>query len=188
MRRSIRSVAAALVAAFALAGPASAAMTIETTFLVDEIQFPIQRCGYSWIGDVRLERLVQVRTRDDVTPPTIIENYELTVVWTDVNDPEHGYRVHTQGQTRDVPVRLVEGTVWEFEWTDIGRPFQIQTSDGRLVMHDRGQLSITSLRDTLGDADPGNDVWLEHTDFGTKGKFPSLELDLCEVFLEAAAG
>jgi hypothetical protein len=188
MRRSIRSVAAAIVAAFALAGPASAAMTVETTFLVDEFQFPTQRCGYSWVGDVRLERLVQVRTRDAVTPPTVIENYELTVVWTDVNDPEHGYRVHTQGQARDVPVRLVEGTVWEFEWTDIGRPFQILTSDDRLVMHDRGQLSITSLRDTLGDADPGNDVWLEDTDFGTKGKFPSLELDLCEVFLEAAAG
>ena len=187
MRRSIRSVAAALVAALAFAGPVSAAKIVETAFLVDEFQFPIQRCGYSWVGDVRFERLVQVRTTDDVTPPTIIENYELTVVWTDVNDPEHGYRVHTQGQARDVPVRLVEGTVWEFEWTDIGRPFQILATDNRLVMHDRGQLSITSLRDTLGDADPSNDVWLEDTDFGTKGKFPSLELDLCEVFLEAAA-
>ena len=187
MRKTIRSVVAAAVAAVALAGPASA-MTVETNRFVDEFTFPTERCGYSWVGDVRLERLVQVRTRDAVTPPTIIENYELTVVWTDVADPDHGYVVHTQGQARDVPVRLVEGTVWEFTWTDIGRPFQILTSDGKLVMHDRGALKITSLRDTLGDAAPENDVWLEDTDFGTRGKFPSFELDLCEVFLEAAAG
>jgi hypothetical protein len=187
MVRKLTSAVLALMAALALAGP-TAAMTVETTFLVDEFSFPTERCGYSWVGDVRLERLVQVRTTDAVTPPTVLENYELTVVWTDVADPEHGYVVHTQGQTRDVPVRQVEGTVWEFRWTDIGRPFQILTSDGRLVMHDRGQLTITSLRDTLGDADPSNDVWLEDTDFGTKGKFPTLDADLCEVFLEAAAG
>ena len=187
MRKSIRSVVVAVVAAFAFAGPASA-MTVETDTFVDTFTFPIERCGYSWLGNVHFERLVQVRTRDAVTPPTIIENYELTVVWTDVADPGHGYVVHTQGQTRDMPVRLVEGTVWEFTWTDIGRPFQILTSDGELVMHDRGRLQITSLRDTLGDADPSNDIWLEDTDFGTRGKFPSLELDLCEVFLEAAAG
>lgn len=187
MRRRIGSICLALVGAVAMAGPA-AAMTVETTFLVDEFTFPITRCGYSWSGEVRLERLVQVRTRDAVTPPTITENYELNVTWHDVADPEHGYLVKTQGQTRDVPVRLVEGTVWEFSWTDIGRPFQILTTDGRLVMHDRGQLEITSLRDTLGDADPSNDIWLEDTGFGTKGQFPSLELDLCAVFLEAAAG
>lgn len=187
MVRKCTSAVVALLAALALAGPA-AAMTVETTFHVDEITFPSQRCGYSWVGDVRLERLVQVRTTDAVTPPTVIENYELTVVWTDVADPDHGYVVHTQGQARDVPVRLVEGTIWEFEWTDIGRPFQILTSDGRLVMHDRGRLQITSLRDTLGDADPTNDTWLEDTDFGTWGKFPSFELDLCDVILEAAAG
>jgi hypothetical protein len=177
----------ALFGAVALAGPA-AAMDVETSHHVDTLSFPIERCGYSWVGDVRLERLIQVRTRDAVTPPTIIENYELTVAWTDVADPEHGYLVRTQGQARDVPTRLVEGTVWEFSWTDIGRPFQILTSDGRLVMHDRGQLEITSLRDTLGDADPSNDVWLEDTAFGTRGKFPSFERDLCQVFLEAAAG
>lgn len=187
MRRSIRSVVLALGAAFALAGPASA-MSVETERFVDTLSFPIDRCGYSWLGDVRLERLVQVRTRDAVTPPTVIENYELTVVWTDAADPDHQYVVHTQGQARDVPVRLVEGTVWEFTWTDIGRPFQILTINGRLVMHDRGVLRITSLRDTLGDADPTNDVWLEDTDFATRGKFPSLDLDLCEVFLEAAGG
>jgi hypothetical protein len=187
MPRRFGSIVLALVASVLLAGQALA-MTVETSHHVDTLTFPVERCGYSWVGDVRLERLVQVRTTDSVTPPTVIENYELTVVWTDVADPEHGYRVHTQGQARDVPVRLVEGTVWEFRWTDIGRPFQILTSDGRLVMHDRGQLTITSLRDTLGDADPSNDVWLEDTGLGTRGKFPSLELDLCEVFLEAAAG
>ena len=187
MRTSIRTFALAVVAVFTLAGPA-AAMNVETNRLVDTFSFPIERCGYSWLGNVHFERLVQVRTRDAVTPPTITENYELTVEWTDVADPSHGYVVHTQGQTRDVPVRLVEGTVWEFTWTDIGRPFQILTSDGELVMHDRGRLQVTSLRDTLGDADPGNDVWLEDTDFGTRGKFPSFDLDLCEVFLEAAAG
>jgi hypothetical protein len=187
MRRSIRSIAVAILAVLAFAGPATA-MSVETNRLVDTFSFPIERCGYSWLGDVRYERLVQVRRMDAVTPPTIIENYELTVECADVADPGHGYVVHTQGQTRDVPVRLVEGSVWEFTWTDIGRPFQILTGDGKLVMHDRGQLQITSLRDTLGDADPGNDVWLEDTDFGTRGMFPSLELDLCEVILEAAAG
>ena len=187
MRTSIRAVAVALVAAFALTGPVSAT-TVVTDRLVDTFTFEIERCGYLWTGEVRLERLVQVRTKDAVTPPTVTENYELSVAWTDVEDPDHAYKVHTQGQTRDVPVRLVEGTVWEFTWTDIGRPFQILTIDGKLVMHDRGQLQITSLRDTQGDADPGNDVWLEDTAFGTKGKFPSFDLDLCEVFLEAAAG
>ena len=53
MVRRLTSAVLALVAALALAGP-TAAMTVETTFLVDEIQFPIERCGYSWVGDVRL--------------------------------------------------------------------------------------------------------------------------------------
>ena len=187
MRRSIRSVAVAVIAVFALAGPASA-MTVETNHYVDEFSFATERCGSSWRADLRIEGHVQVRTRDAVTPPTVVDNYEMKIVWTEVADPDHQYIVHTQGQARDVPLRLVEGTVWEFTWTDIGRPFQILTSDGELVMHDRGQLQITSLRDTLGDADPANDVWLKDTDFRTRGKFPSFELDLCEVFSEAAAG
>ena len=187
MRKSIQSAAVAVLAVLALAGPVTA-MTVETNHFVDTFSFPTERCGYSWLGDLRIEGLAQVRTRDAVTPPTVIENYEMTITWTDVSDPDHQYVVHTQGQARDVPVRLVGGTVWEFTWTDIGRPFQILTSDGELVMHDRGRLQVTSLRDTLGDSDPSNDVWLEDTNFGTRGMFPSLDLDLCEVFLEAAAG
>lgn len=187
MHKSTRSVAVAVLAVLALAGPASA-MTLDANHYADEFSFTTERCGSSWHADLRLDGFSQVRTRDAVTPPTIIDNYEMKIVWTEVADPDHQYIVHTQGQARDVPVRLVGGTVWEFTWTDIGRPFQILTSDGKLVMHDRGQLRITSLRDTLGDADPGNDVWLEDTDFGTRGKFPSFDMDLCEVFAEAAAG
>jgi len=190
MKRKIGSTVFALVAAFAIAGPALG-VTVVTTHLVDTLSFDRERCGATWHGDVTLERLVQTRTTSDDTPPVVIENYLLTVLWTDLADADRAYQVVTQGQTRDVPVRQVDGTVWEFLFTEIGQPFTIRTSSGRIVSHDRGILRITSLRDTLGDADPGNDEFLGDTGLSTVGKFPLFDIDeaaLCALFLEAAGG
>ena len=84
-----------------------------------------------------------------MTPPTVIENYEMTITWTDVSDPDHQYVVHALGQARDVPVRLVGGTVPGSSppGPTSGARSSVLTSDGELVMHDRGRLQVTSLRE-----------------------------------------
>ena len=117
------------------------------------------------------------------------QDYEMTITWTVFSHPDHQYVVHTQGQARDVPVRLVGGTVPGSSLPGPTSAARSSPDERRRARHARsGPTQVTSLRDTLGDSDPSNDVWLEDTNFGTRGMFPSLDLDLCEVFLEAAAG
>lgn len=65
--------------------------------------------------------------------------------------------------TDHVRARHARGTLYRFAGINAGQAFTIRTTEGTAVERNRGVLQITYLVDTLGDSDPGNDVYLEET-------------------------
>ena len=97
--------------------------------------------------------------RGDPTP-YLFDNYEYHLVTT---NPANGkwLREDGQGQYRDLRITNVEGTVYQFEAQETGRPYTLTDMDGNKVFFDRGRLLTTFQVDTKGDDDLSNDEFIE---------------------------
>ena len=84
------------------------------------------------------------------------------------------------GLFKEMTGEHVEGDIWEFTTQDVGQPFVIEDSDGRVVLRDRGRLTFRAVFDTLGDGAPGG-VLIEQELTGDSGKHPSFTADVCDV-------
>jgi hypothetical protein len=101
----------------------------------------------------------------DATPTTdgqffyFQDNYQYRDV---ITNPETGEFVVVRGNAifKEVQPRQEEGTVFTFLTHEAGQPFVVEDSSGRVVLRDRGMITLSYVFDTLGDSEPGG-VFLE---------------------------
>jgi hypothetical protein len=86
------------------------------------------------------------------------------------------------GHFKEHTATHVEGDVWEFTATDTGTPFVV-VDHGKVVLRDHGKLTVRALFDTLGDGQPGGELISDEV-VSVRGKFPSLEVDFCDLMTE----
>jgi hypothetical protein len=68
--------------------------------------------------------------------------------------------VRGNGIVKEVQARQVEGSVVTFLVHEAGQPFVVEDSSGRVVLRDRGMITLSWVFDTLADNEPGG-VFLE---------------------------
>lgn len=92
--------------------------------------------------------------------PYWFDNYDTTVITT---NPANGkWFVETgRGVYRDQSITQTDGTVYTFTGATVGRPYTLTDMDGNRVYFDRGRLLETFQIDTMGDADPSNDQYVD---------------------------
>ncbi len=141
--------------------------------------FSFEACGLEFEGVVRFtERLKWRPSREAGAPPLLFLVYQVHQELT-----ANGVTLTLDGQGlyKDRQATLVEGTVWEFVVSNLGLPYTLRDASGRVLVHDRGVITRSFRVDTLGDADPGNDVFLEPGPvLVDKGEHPGFYLDFCE--------
>lgn len=101
----------------------------------------------------------------DATPATdgqffyFQDNYQYRDV---ITNPDTGEFVVVRGNGifKEVQARQVEGSVFTFLTHEAGQPFVVEDSSGRVVLRDRGMITLSYVFDTLGDSEPGG-VFLE---------------------------
>jgi hypothetical protein len=191
MARLLASLGLGAILALAAAVPVMAAPLAREHY-TDTFTIQVARCGTTWTGVATVEGLFMLKDGhgDDPTP-YLSDNYRFEIVWTDNNDPSRSYIVSRNGLYKDVRITNVQGTTYQFEAMDVGHPFTIRTSEGRVVLQDSGALRMTFTVDTLGDADLGNDVFVAELGFETHGRFPGIgpsDEEFCALFVEAAEG
>jgi hypothetical protein len=122
----------------------------------------------------------------DARPSTQGQFFEFQVrekysdVWT---NPETGDFFTLSGNWfgKELKPRLVEGTIYTFEFIQAGQPFVITDMTGRVVLRDRGLIRLSLLFDLLGDGEPGG-VFLDASVVRVSGPHPGFaeDFDLCE--------
>jgi hypothetical protein len=110
------------------------------------------------------------------------DNYTFRDVLTNTENGEW-FVIRGRGLFKEMTGVHVKDDIWEFTAQDVGQPFVIEDSDGKVVLRDRGRLTYRQLFDTLGDGQPGGLI-LEDELTGVSGPHPSFTADFCEVILD----
>jgi hypothetical protein len=76
--------------------------------------------------------------------------------------------------------RHVAGDIWEFTAHEVGSPFVVEDSAGKVVLRDRGRITLRAIFDTLGDSQPGG-ILLHEEITGVHGPHPGLDTDFCTI-------
>jgi hypothetical protein len=124
-------------------------------------------------------------------PPSSYDNYNIHEVLTDAGG--EGYIIDQTGLYNEVQVRHVRGTLYRYTAINVGQVFTIRTLEGKAVQRNHGLFEITFVMDTLGDADPGNDVFLEDSlrlvrEAGKHPLVTETDAEFCAVIEEAIQG
>ena len=165
--------------ALALAGPVQAA-PIEYEHYSGTDSFDFDDCGFTIHNDVTYEGTFMLKApRDDGAPPYWFDNYEAHETLT-ANG--RTLTVDHQGLYKDLRITLVEGTIYQFVAMEAGQPFVVRTSDGDVLLRDRGLLKTTFQVDTQGDTDPDNDEFIEGSwsILADNGRHPGFYIDFCD--------
>jgi hypothetical protein len=101
----------------------------------------------------------------DATPATdgqfffFQDNYQYRDV---ITNPATGEFVVVRGNGifKEIQPRQVEGSVFTFLTHEAGQPFVVEDTSGRVVLRDRGMITLSYVFDTLGDSAPGG-IFLE---------------------------
>ena len=118
-------------------------------------------CGRRLHVETTMSGIRMTRSSHGGLPPKSYDHYDIHEVLTDAAG--EGYIIDLAGLSNDVRVRFVGGSLYRYTANDAGQVFTIRTLDGRAVERNSGLLRFTYLLDTLGDSDPGNDVFLGDT-------------------------
>jgi hypothetical protein len=105
-------------------------------------------------------------------------SYEET--WTNVTpgSPSENsfFTISGSSLTQDVRATHVEGPIFQFVTHQVGQPFVVRDMAGKVVLRDRGAVTITYLFDTGGDNIPGGKT-VEDLSLRLSGPHPGFFLD-----------
>jgi hypothetical protein len=169
-----------VLAAFAFAVPAQAA-PLERENYSGTDSFDIDVCGFSIHDEVTFEGVFMLKAPESPgAPPRYFDNYDTREVLT--ANGRTAYLNH-QGLYKDLRIRHVEGTIYEFTAIETGQPWVLRDQDGNVLIRDRGLLRTQFQVDTLGDTDLDNDVFIDGTFSLLKdaGRHDAFYLDFCEI-------
>jgi hypothetical protein len=102
-------------------------------------------------------KLMPGRAGDPAT--YFFNNYSSVETFTNVANSKTATIV-SQGLFKDLHNETIEGTIVQITAIETGRPVVAIGPDGKKLLFDRGRIRYTFRIDTLGDADPFNDVFL----------------------------
>jgi hypothetical protein len=137
--------------------PANAAPIVNERYSGTE---SFTECGFQ--GESSFSGRVMIK---DATPATdgqffyAQDNYQYRDV---ITNPATGEFVIVRGNgiIKEIQPRQMEGSVFTFLTHEAGQPFVVEDSSGRVVLRDRGMITLSYVFDTLGDSAPGG-VFLE---------------------------
>jgi hypothetical protein len=137
--------------------PANAAPIVNERYSGTE---SFTECGFQ--GESSFSGRVMIK---DATPATdgqffyFQDNYQYRDV---ITNPATGEFVIVRGNgiIKEIQPRQMEGSVFTFLTHEAGQPFVVEDSSGRVVLRDRGMITLSYVFDTLGDSAPGG-VFLE---------------------------
>jgi hypothetical protein len=165
---------------FVLAAPA-AARPIEREKYSGTDSFDFDDCGFVIHDEVTFKGVFMLKApKAPGAPPRYFDNYEVHEILT-----ANGRTLYVDhnGLYKDLKIRHVEGTIYEFIAIETGHPFTVRDSDGNVLIHDRGNLVRTFQVDTKGDSDLDNDEFIEgsFSILADHGRHPGFYIDFCEV-------
>lgn len=174
------SVAAALV----VPGMAQAAPPVENEHYEFSDSGSFDDCGFTIESEITGSghRLVREIEGSDGQAFLANNNYRYREVLT---NPETGAFFVVRGKAlfKEMSGQQVEGDIWEFTAQEVGQPFVVEDSDGKVVLRDRGRLTFRALFDTLGDGEPGAE-FIEQELTSISGPHPGFFTDFCEIATE----
>jgi hypothetical protein len=108
------------------------------------------------------------------------DNYQYRDV---ITDPATGEFVVVRGDGifKEVQARQVEGSVFTSLTHEAGQPFVVEDMSGRVVVRDRGMITLSYVFDTLGDSAPGGISLTDAVVVRVSGPHPGFEeaFDFC---------
>ncbi len=184
----VASVLTAVIAALVLVGSVAAApLEREHYSFEDSDTFIETDCGdpitIDWTVTGSGVFMLKDRRPGGPTPPYYFDNYSSVETYTNVANDRTATVKH-QGLYRDVQIKFVEGTVYQFTAMDSGRPIVVTGPNGERLVADRGGIRFTFLVDTQGDADLSNDVFIgDVSDPKVSGPHPVFvgDVDFCDL-------
>jgi poly(3-hydroxybutyrate) depolymerase len=89
----------------------------------------------------------------------------------------------------EIKATQVEGSVYEFTQLEVGQPFVVEDSSGRVVVRDRGSVRFHILFDTGGDSDPGGE-FIDFLGADVRGPHPGFvtDADRCSYAADLTGG
>jgi predicted esterase len=176
--RGLAVVGSVLIAMTLVTGSASATI-VERSRLTQPYEFDNWDCGYELhITGVSTDQ-VQVRADKKLDNAFFTDNYQFRETWTGPDG--RWFTVSGNGLFKDLPGKSLGGSLYEFSFHNVGQPFTVTDSTGRIISRDRGNLTG---RRTVDFAD-GSENFLG---FQLKGPHPSFDLDLCRAVQPLTGG
>lgn len=100
------------------------------------------------------------------------DNYSSLETFTNTANGKY-FTISADGVFQDLKATHVEGSIFEFVSHNVGQPFVVRDMDGRVVLRDRGAITLTYLFDTFGDDMPGGEL-VSEPDFRGLGPAPRI--------------
>jgi poly(3-hydroxybutyrate) depolymerase len=143
-------------------------------------------CGYPIHVETEYSGTVSFRVGKNQAAGAFLFREQLDVreVHTNVATGEW-FAIEAHTAFREVRATRVEGTVFEITAHQVGQPFVVEDSTGRVVLRDRGLIEYRYRLDTLGDGSP-DDVWVESVGLEVRGPHPGFGRDYCSIAGELA--
>ena len=127
----------------------------------------------------------------DATPATngqffyFQDNYQYREV---ITNPATGEFVVVRGNGifKELQARQVEGSIFTYVTHDAGQPFVLEDLSGRVVLRERGLITLSWVFDTLGDNAPGGELLEGPVVVRVSGPHPGLAeaFDFCALLTE----
>jgi hypothetical protein len=179
-----RTIAAALLGVLvcALAAPAQAQRPYENLHFTGDFVSTGSECGMPvrYELDFRIHVLTRVVPDSDGQAFFGMENFRSTEVVTNTVTGRWMV-VDRAGSSKEIEATHLGGTIWAFDLQQTGSLYTLRDSTGKVVLRDRGRLTLRGVFDTLGDSRPGGIILSEEV-LGMSGQFPGFdEAAACEV-------
>lgn len=176
MKKRLIPIVALLV--LAAAAPAQAA-PLQREHYSGTDSFNFDDCGFVIHDEVAFEGVFMLKApRIAGAPPRYFDNYHSIETLTANGRTA---TIEHQGLYKDLRITHVTGTIYQFVAMESGQPFTVRDSEGNVLLRDRGVLFTTFQVDTKGDADLGNDEFIDGSWSLLKdaGSHPGFYIDFC---------
>src|SRR5688572_21148149 len=137
--RALAVIGSMLIAMTLVAGSASATI-IERERFTNPYEFTAWDCGYPMQVVGEDSHLIIGRADKKLDGNALFtDNFEFRETWTAADG--RWFTLSGNGVFKDIKARSLGGSLYEFTFHEVGQPFVITDSSGRVVSRDRGNIT-----------------------------------------------